>query len=323
VFAVDGRNILTRIRRTDGQVIWPVPVGGTLDIVYGVTYSPQLEKVYVTTDSNLLVLDAANGSLSGKQRFESIASTPSVPYGTVMIYGARNGQVIWHNHLVGQRARAYQIAHAITIKPLLVGSTLIAVGAAGEVAAITADSASRIWGKNLLGAITAPPAAAEGVVYIASADQHLYAFDVGNGRSLWRYLSESPLTEPPTVLGDRVYAQLASEGLVCFAARPQDDPDGHVIWRAADVRGNVICRHGTTLFVWDAPRRSLTLVEEARGGVVDTLTLPGVRHLMVSALESGDLYAGGDDGRIVRLVPRSAAPDAEAAPPEAQAAAPN
>ena len=35
-----------------------------------------------------------------------------------------------------------------------------------------------------------------------------------------------------------------------------------------------------------------------------TIDLPGVRHLVMSTTESGDLYAAGDDGRVIRLVPR-------------------
>ena len=54
----------------------------------------------------------------------------------------------------------------------------------------------------------------DGVLYVAGQDQYIHAMDLGNGRVLWRTLFDTPLSESPTVIGDRVYQQVPSQGLV-------------------------------------------------------------------------------------------------------------
>jgi outer membrane protein assembly factor BamB len=305
VFTSDGENHITRIRATDGQLLWPVPVGDLIDNVHGVVYMPAADRVYVQTDAHLHVLDAANGSLLAKHHLNAIASTEPQPFGSSMIYGARNGQVVWYAYQVGEQIRAYQIAKSLKIAPLVEGNYLVAIGSDGEVNVLSAPHASTIWRKKLLAPVEAQPAIGQDTLFVASLDQHLYAFNLADGRTLWRYLTESPLNEPPVIIDDRVYQQVPGEGLVCLTARPNSDFDGNVIWTSPDARGNVIGEHGVRLMLWDDDARTLTTVDRNKGYVMDTIALPGVKHLHCTDVKSGDLYAAGDDGRLAHLVPTS------------------
>ena len=59
------------------------------------------------------------------------------------------------------------------------------------------------------------------------------------------------------------------------------------------------------LLVWDSTGRTLTSLDPRMGSVISTLSLPEVSILEASRLRSGNIVAASDDGRVVRLEPRS------------------
>ncbi len=303
IFVLDGRNFLTRIQHESGEVLWRIPVGETVDEVQAITWVPETNRVFLTVGGELFVVDKVNGALLARQPLDQIAATGPAVYGAFLIYGARNGQVVWHSIDVGYQWRGYRIAPAVRLTPLLIGDYVIAIGSDGRIVALDASSAVGIWDKRLLADVVAPPATGGGVVFIAGRDQYLWAIDARSGRSEWKYLAEAPLESPPTVIADRVYQSVPERGLYCFDARPANTPGGRVIWTSPTVRGNVFGRYRDRLLVWDEPSRTMTVVEVERGGVVTSLSLPQV-HLLHAEGPSGALVAAGDDGRVIRLVPR-------------------
>jgi hypothetical protein len=274
--------------------------------VIGITYIPDPQQVYLMSGGALFVLDAATGSQVARQRLGQIANTAPALRPPFMLYGARNGQLVWHAYEVGYQSRGYQVAPSIRIPPLLAGGTVVVVGTDGTVMGLDVDAAAQLWQERLLDEVIASPAAGgDGLIFVAGLDQHLWAFDARTGRRAWRYLSESPLETPPVVIGDRVYQFVPGEGLLCFEAQPLDAPGGRMVWRAPEVRGVVMGAYPRHLLVWDEQERTLTAVETARGGTIESVNLPLVRHLVLTARESGDVVAAANDGRVTRLVPKS------------------
>ncbi|MHC4710426.1 MAG: outer membrane protein assembly factor BamB family protein [Planctomycetota bacterium] len=303
-FVLDGRNFLTRLRRTDGRRVWRIPVADPLDDIHGITYLPNAELVLLMAGAHLLILDDDTGSMVDKQDLGQIASTAPVVFGPVLIYGARNGQLVWHSFEVGYQWRGYQISSSIRLNPLLVGNDVAVVASDGTVMVLDAGAATAMWEKRLLSGVEAAPVASDDLLYIAGLDQYVWALNLQTGRTAWRYLSEAPLACPPALVEDRLYQHIPTEGLVCFAARPADAPGGKIIWSTPGVRGQVIGKHGNRLMVWDDHEARMSLIDVERGAVMTTVDLPDVRHLVMSTIESGDLYAAGNDGRVIRLVPR-------------------
>ena len=301
IFVLDGVNFLTRLRRSNGQRLWRLPVAGRLDIIQGINYQPVTERVFLTTTSDLLVLDDDTGSMIDKQRLGRIASTAPVVFGEFFIYGSRSGQIVWHSSAVGYQWRGYQVSPTIRVAPLLVGGVIVVTGSDGQVMVLDAASAAGIWNKRLLNEVAAAPTTDNELLYIAGLDQYLWAIDIANGRTRWKYLAEVPLDSPPMVLDGQLYQQIQGTGLHCFVARPLDAPGGEILWTAPDINGDVIGAHGRRLFVWDSDDRVLAVVDAARGGVMTTVPLPDVRHMYM--LDSGELYAAGDDGRVIALAP--------------------
>jgi outer membrane protein assembly factor BamB len=305
VFVLDDENFLSRLRREDGAVIWRIPIADPIQQVMGLNFLPELERVYVTLGGSLLVLDAATGAAVGRQKLAKAAATEPVLYGPFMIYGARNGQLVWHSHRIAFQADAYQISGSIALKPVRWGSEIIAVGGGGRIRLLNAGSATSLWWKNLLDDVVAEPRFGDGIVYIAGLDQYLYAIDTASGRTRWSRLTTSPLRTSPAVLGDQVYQQIPGEGLTCFDAMSFDDFNGRIIWQSANIEGTVLMQRGTDLLVWNEQAKEMDIVDPARGGVIATVALPAVERLVITSDRDGELYAQASDGRVSRLVPRN------------------
>jgi outer membrane protein assembly factor BamB len=304
VFVLDGRNFLTRLGREDGDRVWRIPVAAAVDEILGITYVQPIGKVFLTINGAVLVLDAATGSQVDRQALQKIANTEPLVLGQFLVYGALKGQIIWHSYEVGYEWRGYQVAPSIRLAPRYVDGYLVAAGSDGTIMVLSASYASQLWSRRLLDAIVAQPAVGNGIVYVAGLDQHIWAFDMNTGRRMWRYLTESPLSEPPVLIGERLYQQVPTEGLVCFNAVPLDSPGGEVIW-TADATGSVIGQRRDNLLVWDGAARRLALVGAAQGAVRDTLDLPDAHHLLASRLTEGELFAASEDGRVIRALPRN------------------
>ena len=304
VFVLDGQNFLTRISREEGDRIWNLAVEDPIVEIQGITYLPEKERVYLTAGGDLLELDAANGAQVDRQRLSQMASTRPVVFGPMMIYGSRSGQLVWHAYGVRNQWRAYYIAPTIETQPILQGDLIVTVSSDGLVAVLSAQDTSMYWSKQLLDAVVSTPAVGNGAVFVSGRDQNLWAFDLGNGRRLWKYLTESPLTASPSVIGDRVYQYIPTEGLVCLTAVPRSAPGGEVKWTCAEARGEVLAEHQGVLHCWDAASKTLFTIAAGSGHLVDSISLPRVRHLLAPETTSGDIFAASDDGRIIRLTPR-------------------
>lgn len=307
VFTLDQSNVITRLRREEGDRVWRIPVASSrIEEILGITYIPEDERVYLTTGGELLVLDSINGSPVGKQKLERIANTDPLVLGQFLVYGSRNGQIVWHSYRLDSEWRSYQISHSIQIPPIYEDGYVIAVGGDGRIMSLLARSATQVWSARALGPVVAPPVAGNGAVYVASLDQHLRAYELSEDRSpLWQYLTESPLTEAPVLINGRVYQQVAAEGLLCFDALPLDRPGGQIIWRAENASGSVLTRMRDTLITWDRDHKRLQLVDDRLGAVIKTIDMPQIDTLIATDVERGNLYATGTDGRLIRLVPRN------------------
>jgi outer membrane protein assembly factor BamB len=80
------------------------------------------------------------------------------------------------------------------------------VGAWGATRLVDSDSVSRpAWVFETGGEVYSSPEVADGVVYIGSRDQHLYAIDAVTGKERWRYGAGGAVTSSPAVADGLVY----------------------------------------------------------------------------------------------------------------------
>ncbi len=303
VFVLDGLNYLTRIKIQDGNHLWRIQVAESSAQAVGINFSG--DRVYVTTGGDILALDPNTGSQLAKQPLQQIANTQPVMFGPYLIYGSRSGQLIWHSGIIGYQWRGYKVGHSINVPAVISDGLVVAAGSNGEVMVLDAATTHQLWGKYLLAPVVAPPVAGDGAAFVAGQDQYLWAFDLHTGRNTWKVLMESPLTDSPTLIGDRVYQNVPRKGLYCFLAQPEDTPGGKLIWNSPKVDASVILQRNSQLFAWNAAAKRMTIVDATRGAIVKSIEYPSVKKLVVGGEHNDEFYAVSDDGRVVRLVPRN------------------
>lgn len=305
VYVLDERNNLARVQRDNGRLHWVNFVARPVENVHGMIYLPNMDRVYATTDGQMMVVENHSGELVDRQTLGESASTAPVQYGAHLIYGSPTGRLAWHSYGVGQMWRAYQVANALEIQPVIYGNMVLTVGQDGIVSSLHAPRVSRLWQYRALAGISARPVAANNVLYVSSRDQYIRAFEISSGRTLWAYLSRSPLETSPVVIRDRVYQYVEDEGVICLEARPRNAPGGRLIWSSPDAVGEVLTSVRDRILVWDRDAQVMTILAASTGDIVSRVELPGVQHLHTTTREDGQLVAVAADGRVIRLSPRA------------------
>jgi len=306
VFTLDTANTLTRYAHATGDRVWRRAVANPVVEIFSINYVPERNRVFLVTGGELLELDADTGAMVTKQKLYQVANTAAVRFGSYLIYGSRNGQIVWHAFMLGTNRRAYQVSPSVQVAPVTTDGYIIAIGSDGRVLNLNGETATQVWSRRALSTIVAVPATGNGAVYVASNDQHIRAYELSYRRSpLWEYLTESALTESPVLITDHVYQHVPSEGLVCLEALPRDSPGGVVRWQNPECRGNVLTRLGDELITWDDDEQRVAIVDSRTGAIADSLHLPQVASLGATDVYSGTIYAAGVDGRFLRLVRRN------------------
>lgn len=301
----DSIGVVTRLRPSDGTILWRAATASALDRVLGAMIVPvgSVEQAAIVTDTQAFMLDAGNGLFVSRQPFRRLANTGAVLQPPFLVYGTRAGQVVWHDYVVGSDARAGQLDGQVITTPRLVAGRIIAASTGGSVSAFGASDGRLVWERRLNGGIVARPAADDRAVWVPCEDQYLWCLSLRDGRALWRYFTQASLRASPMLLEDGLYLQLPGEGLACFEPIPQDKLDGVVRWRCSEATGDVIgvCRAG--LLAWDSQTRTLFVIEEGSGSLVRSLRMPGAFDVRMIDPIDGDLLVTGEDGRVQRLTP--------------------
>ena len=307
VVAVDDNNKLTMLRLSDGSQIWHAVPLPKREKIFGINRVDTSTKnqIFATTDTDIFVLDANTGHLLTRQNMVRIPTSDITQSGPNLIYGCGDGRVIWHNALVGYELQANRISGTISAQPLLVDTDVLAVSRLGGIILMNDKTAERVWTKQLNAGIEAEPAGSPLAVYIAGLDQTLRCLDRNTGATLWKYFTESPLTQSPVLLGDRVFQHVPSEGFLCLEALPTDAPRGKILWTNPDLKGEIITVLGNDLIVWNAQTRTLMRVDADRGDVIVSSEVPQAEEVQAHRINGNTvvILAFSDDGRVQRLIP--------------------
>lgn len=306
IYARDSRNLLSRVSRDRGEVLWQSPIGSPQDELIDILRlrRDDGEEVVAIGRLEIFVLDNANGIADRRQEIERTLYTTGAVHGPYLIYGTRGGQVIWHQYDVGYPWRGNSLPGSVSAPPLVVDDSVYVVGSTGRILALDADSTRLLWEKQLIAGIDAQPACEDGVLLVPGRDQYLWALDARTGRTLWRYFTESPLTTSPVADGAAVYQFVPTEGLVKLALRPEGRIDGEVQWRSPEATGRILGRRGTRLLLWDGPARTLRAVDVASGDVLERIELPRVANVVAEGFVDPAIEFLASDGTVMRIVPQ-------------------
>ncbi|MDP7009458.1 MAG: PQQ-binding-like beta-propeller repeat protein [Phycisphaerales bacterium] len=317
LYAIDTFDHLVCYDLKNGSWLWSTPVGNRIYALLGINANEEARQVYVNADGAVYAFESDTGMLptftdnpmkdatdKPVQKLRWSANTPAILSGSTLLYGSRNGNLVWHDCSIGFSSRTYSIADSMQIAPTISGDIVVATGGKGSVAAIDLKNSRSLWLMELLDAIVVSPTINHGTVYIAGTDQYLRAVDLYTGRPRWKYLTTAELVDAPVVIDDALYQQIPGAGLTSFSAFAPDIT-GEKRWTSPKVTGNVITTtKDDRLLCWDAKARVLQVVDPKHGSVTYTMALPLVQTLLVDSLIGGNLYLVTDDDAIIKLIPR-------------------
>ncbi|QLH75846.1 PQQ-binding-like beta-propeller repeat protein [Halosimplex rubrum] len=185
----------------DGSVFWEWDLGSTEDFTAPVVVD---RGIYVgSTSSRLYKFDALDGGLEWNQNTYGVITAPPV-YVDGMVYATSadhelyavtaSGSLQWTKDLGGA---ANGVAHRRRrLFATSENNTLTQINVRG----------STSWETSRGEAFAATPAVTEDHVFAGTRDGTLFAFDVGDGRELWRVTDPSGgVTAPPVVADGTVY----------------------------------------------------------------------------------------------------------------------
>jgi eukaryotic-like serine/threonine-protein kinase len=133
------------------------------------------------------------------------------------------------------------------------------------------------WAFKAGSAIVTSPAIADGIVYIAALDGHMYAIDQETGKEKWHFKSSMPIASSPAVVGDTLYFLSSAGSLV-----------------ALDIKT------GQPKWVYSIEYERKFEAKNLHGYPSAAQTIPDAWDLFTSspAVANGKVYFGSGDGNV-------------------------
>ncbi|MEC9156669.1 MAG: PQQ-binding-like beta-propeller repeat protein [Planctomycetota bacterium] len=309
VVVIDRMNAMTVFGASSGELLWheaPIP---SREKIMGVArfYLESEDLLLVTTDTDLYLIGSDTGLQVGRQNLAQLPATESMKVGEYIIYGTARGRLIWHNIPVGFELKANGLDSRIAGLLAQQGNRTGATSVDGRVGVFDSNTAKRVWTKQLNAGFKYGPAMSDGMFFCADNGQRVLCFDSETGTQRWRYFSETPLTGSPLPLGDRVVQVAGDGGMLCLASEPGNTPQGRLLWRNPNVRGEVVTVLGDDLLVWNEDTRRLSRIDSTNGTIRLEVRLDNVDHVQATVDNAGRkvLLVSNRNGRVQRLDPRN------------------
>ncbi len=332
IYVMDSRNTVFAVDQATGRQIWRKDLTSTVTAknrFFGREGADALSgglssgdgKIYAATGyGNLVALDGVTGAEVWRVNANSpIHTSPLAGGGRVFVttndselfaVDARTGEVQWTQSAIAEPARMLS-----SPSPALVGETLVAPFASGEVIAMLSANGRRLWSEALTRAgtttslssindIAGRPAVAGGFVFASSQSGTFAAVEMRTGVRVW----EKPIAsiQTPWVAGDFVYIISTTGELVAM-----DTKTGGIKWtRQLPAYKNE--RKKKNLISWTGPVMMggrlvlassdgrLEIIRPQDGTTIATRAIKS--EIYVSpAMAGGTLYYYTNDGEILAL----------------------
>lgn len=293
VIAQDSSGVVSVLETKSGQTRWSDQAAGALTKFVGNIRSG--DRLLVASESEVFIYEMNSGTLKARQKLAQVATTKPVLVGQMLVFGADRGRVLGHFLPTGFSAWTNTLGGSVETPTLPLSRGRVAmVSSVGDVAVIDGLSgASQARAKIFAGA-SGNLAASDSALFVASLDQSVYAFDQVTGKQLWRVRTSAPLTGSPAYLDGRVFVEIPGQGLTAL-----DAVTGNQVWANSKVAGSVVGIRNKRLFVWDGS--TATLVDPAKGSIIESQKLEGVSLLRTDSFADGALYLASPAGVITKL----------------------
>ena len=277
-----------------GDTIWANRLSNPLTRYTGIEIVG--DRVFVTSQAELFILDAASGELVDRQRFERLVNTPPLILGDTVIVGSNSGELMGHFVPAGLKAWGHLMPGVFEKAPVLVGDLVGAVTSRGRVIFVDPVSKRQTALNDIFDGPGAPLGSGDGKLFVASLDQSLYAFEPRNGTQLWRHRTPDAVRSAPVYHAGVVYCSFREEGMTAL-----DAESGSVLWSNPEQRGEVIGVRNGRLVVRD--EESICVIDPQRGTRLAQIITPNIISVTTDSFVDGNLYLTSEDGVIARFVP--------------------
>ena len=174
---------------------------------------------------------------------------------------------------------------------------VVYVGSLGNhLYALEADTGRLKWKFDAGDKLWRGPAAVDGIVYVGSDDDHIYALDGDSGDLVWKFQAEDDVVGSPTLAAGTVYFTSYDAHVYAFSAST-----GELRWKEGLLGGSLtrpVIAEGL-VFVGSFDQRIYAL-EAGTGSFVWNYRTGG--SVWSSPVENeGTVYAGSDDGYVYAL----------------------
>lgn len=298
VVVQEGGSVVTVLETGSGAHRWSDPVDSTLTKFVGTIRDGK--RLIVSSESVAFMFDIETGALLTKQNLALVVNTKPVQVGPILIYGCSNGQVLGHLMANGFKQWGSFVTGSIEADPIPVGNdgTVGLVSERGDVLFLDGESGLGRGRGSMFAGTNVPLAASDIMMFVASVDHSLYAFNRDGASQVWRKRTEAPLMHAPVYHEGRVYCDMGAAGLTCLDAISGDE-----FWSNKNVHGTAIGLRKNRLLVWDGDMAKS--LDPARGSVIESVELKDVSLIRTDNFVDGNLYLAAPRGVVTRLVPRN------------------
>jgi outer membrane protein assembly factor BamB len=285
-----------------------------LELRASVAETPSIENE--TTESSLaMVLTGSNPMFRGAPMHTGVLAGPSLdgnPYrawrydagsdlrstpaisGAVAYFGTNDGYLIALDLLTKKPKWSFDLGgYPVRASPAIAGRTVYLANGF-SVFAIDADTGNQRWKFAMDYAGESSPTVADGVVYVASKENHLYALDAETGKQVWFYKTDGLLFASPSVT-DKVVVIGGDDGDL-FAL---DRENGRVVWKIALDSGIYSTPAIAGGRVYVTTRNKTTVAVDLENG--DEIWSYPIGGSASPAVADGVVYIGSDDGAIYAI----------------------
>lgn len=249
-----------------------------------------------SSESEVFWLAVATGTLVNRQPLDKVVNTRPLIVGDTAVYGTPSGEIFAHWLARGLKTWGFGTPAAVEqdILPIAPG-IVCAINQAGQVI-LLGERGGLQSRAEIFGAPGAPPAVGNGMIFIASVDQSLYAYSA-NGTQAWRLRTNAPLRDRPVFHDGVLYCTIPERGLSAF-----DAATGRELWSNKTIGGHVHGMRRGRLLVHDG--QTVATLDLKNGATVESIQVQGLSELMSDTFVDGPLYAASTSGVIAKFLPR-------------------
>ena len=284
------------LETSNGQTRWSTQLAGPLTKFVGINRDPSNpNNIYVSSESEMYTVSAANGSLLARDRFNRVVNTAPIIHNNTAIFGCSTGEVMGHVIGRGVKAWGFMSSGAIEADPVEVDQAVAFVSQSGDVL-FFAKAGGLVGRAAIYSGLANDPVAENGLLFVAGRDRSIWAFN-STGNQEWRHRTSSPLTAQPTAHKGVLYVSIPSEGLTAF-----EQATGKVLWKNANVNGTVIATRGGRLLV--QTDKELVTLQPQGGEIVERIPTQGMVRFVTDKFDDGNLYVVSDKANLAKFTPR-------------------